>query len=166
MIDTNSSHYYNITKHNVGTHIKFLIGRGNICIYALYMYDTKDFCHHIKLLLFKDPKFTLSWNNDSMYILSSVLNTYDISLEGIDSEEFILKLTSNSDFQIELFNTYKNESISKNKYISKVIINYKNLKYIKSTIPRLLKLVVDSKLIPKKELLYLADFYSGLDNLI
>ncbi len=166
MINTSSSHYYNITQHTVGTHIKFLIGRENICLYGLYMYDTIDIYHHITLLLFKNPEFIESSNNVLMYILSNMMESFDIALDGIDSNEFILQLTSNSDFQIELFNKYKNESISKKKYSTKVIINYENLKYIKYTIPRLLKLVVDSKLIPQKELLYLADIYYGLDVLI
>ncbi len=166
MINTNSSHYYNITQHTVGTHIKFLIGRDNICLYGLYMYDTKDISHHITLLLFKDPEFTGSWNNISMYILSNKIESFDIALDGIDSNDFLLQLTSNSDFQIELFNKYKNKSISRNNYITRVIIEYKNLKYIKYTIPRLLKLVVDSNHIPKNELLYLSDFYYGLDVLI
>jgi hypothetical protein len=166
MINTNSSNYYNITQHTVGTHIKFLIGKGNICLYGLYMYDTINICHQIRLWLYKNPEFTGSWNNTSMYILSNNIESFDIALDDIDSNEFILLLTSNSDFQLELFNKYKNKPISKKNYKTSLIIEYENLKYIKYIIPRLLKLVVDSKLIPQKELLYLSEFYYGLDVLI
>jgi hypothetical protein len=165
MIDTTTNHYYNITKHYTGRYIKFLIGKGNICLMGMYMYDTKDISHHITLWLFKNPKFKEAWQN-SMTISSYTANTYDIQLNDVDSDEFILKLTSNSDYQLELFNKYKNETITRNVFITSIIIEYEDLKYIKYTIPTLLKLVVDSKLIPQRELLYLSDFYNGLDELI
>ena len=166
MINTSSNHYYNITDHKVGFYIKFLIGRGDICMGALYMYDTINICHYIRLFLFKNPEFTESWNNTSIYIISDMYKFFDIPLDGIDSDKFLLQLTLNSDFQLELFNKYKNELISKQNYKTRIIIEYETIKYIKYTVPRLLKLVVDSKKIPKKELLYLANFYSGLDTLI
>ncbi len=164
MVDTESNHYYNITFHKVGEYIKFIIGYSNKCLFGLYMYDTKHICHHIILDLLDSPIFTESSTPDSIYINSNKIKHFDILLPDIDSDEIILNLL-NSTYLIELFNKYKNEQINYNKFNTKLIINGK-VKYIKYKIPQLLQLVINSKKIEQRELLYLSDFYSGLDEFI